>query len=89
MLENFKSLLENKELTEASLDQSVKKLQEYSKQISSISKIMKSGVVRKKVSQEMGPGYNKDFDSIASSLDDALMGIEELLHEVEIETKQR
>ena len=77
------------DLNEASLQDAEKLLKEYSKTISKVIKNLRMGITNKTVIQEMGKGYQKDFFAIVSNLDDGVQGIEELLHEIDIETKPR
>jgi len=86
MLESFKELLETKEVNEA-LPPSKTMRQRVSELQKMINAIDTKG--RKELTKELGTGYNKEIDNIVSSLEDALMGIEDILSEIEIETKSR
>ena len=77
------------EINEASIQDAEKRLKEYTKTIQKVVNGISKGATQKTVSREMGPGYSDDFYSIISNLEDALMGIEDILHEIDIETSPR
>ena len=83
MLEKFQEIIESKEVNEGSLDITEKRLQEHAYKIYKIAEAMKKGVNRKKVIQELGKGYEKDFNEISELLMDAYDALEEIIMDVQ------
>ena len=82
-------LNETKEINEASIQDAQKHLQKNADTLMKMINGLHKGFSKKTVIKEMGAGYGGDFDSAISSLEDALMTIEEILQEIDIEISPR
>jgi uncharacterized protein Yka (UPF0111/DUF47 family) len=76
MLETFRESLQ-KNLNEGVLDTQVKRISGKAKTLQKVIDDFDKSI-RKTITKELGPGYNKDIDSIISGLEDVIDEMNEL-----------